>query len=538
MASITIHGHRILTYEHEIFRQTYWTELSNRIIEKYGKNEFVDNENVEAILLDCFEYLTSKFKDLISEEVYLSFYNHIFYLHEESWNFLAKTREGYDFGPIQENDFSRYRRILKLILEQGCDTNLQWGNALTDLEVRRIEQKIQALYYIGTWIYTFADYISYNKMVPSAKKINFNDESQLGVYWKEPFEFVYDNLFPNLEQDYIRAIVEENATTQLIEAIDSCFRVKFQTAIDIIFAVKRNFSTSLTQTIEPYVLPANLAHIAQITEEVAKCFYDGLTLSRANKMSLEDTVLKPYSTERYMYRPILVYNVNGVDRALVGEGKIQETMYVLATNAISWNTIPLEWKQNVAIVKYMSRKGNTHDSLLEDVIQEIFLKLKMPFVRNIKSFKRVGADNLNMDKEAGEIDFIVIDELNNVIYVGDSKYNKARYEAVGYRTDYTNFLGKYESQLSKKLKWVDDNRDIVEGHFNIIYKNKELTLSDYSVEGLFFINTPTFYMFNGKYKALTVNKLEGYFEGSFDMPVLKYSSDKLGNIEIKHPYFH
>jgi hypothetical protein len=537
MATHIIHGHRILSYEHEVHRQKYWGALSKHVIEKFGEDEYTDQVAVENILLDCFDYLVTQFKTLIFEETTIRFFNHIFFLHEESWDFLVKTRSGFSFDIINEADFSRYRRILKLILEQGCDIDLNWGQPLTPPDIRRIEMKVQELFYIGTWIYTFADYISYHKMAENSKKINFNGNSQLGVYWKEPFDFVYSSLFPSLEADYERAIVEPDGTAQLRDQINICFGIDYNMAVGLIFQLKRHFSNSPTQTIEPYVLPINLAANFNISQDTAQCFYNGLSISRNNKMSVEDAILKPYSTERYMYRPILIYKIDNIDRALIGEGKVAESIYVLATNAISWNTIPSDWKENKCMVKYMSKKGNEHDSLLEDKVQEIIMKLKMPFFRNIKSFKRSGKDNINIDNElAGEIDFIIINHRDKILYVADSKYNKAKFEAVGYRTDNTNFKTKYEAQLERKIRWVEENKEVVHGHFQIIY-GSEFDFKNYSVEGVFFINTPTFYMFNGRYKTLVINKLESYLDGTFKFPTLRFTPEGKSPIEINHPYF-
>jgi len=239
-----------------------------------------------------------------------------------------------------------------------------------------------------------------------------------------------------------------------------------------------------------------------------------------------------------MYRPILIYQIDGVSRALVSEGKFGESMYVLATNAISWNTIPLEWREIKCMLKYMSRKGNEHDSILEDKIEKILIKRDLRYVRNIKSFKRLGADNINIDnKVAGEIDFIIIDNLAKKIIVADSKYNKAKYEAVGFRTDNTNFIRDYEPKLKKKIEWVYLNKFIVQEHFKIIYNIKDLDLSNYDVIGLFFINTPTFYMFNGAYKAITLNQLENYLSDDFEEISIKYTNPEGIESIIKHPYF-
>lgn len=539
MARVKIDGNLILSYESDNYRDIYWTNLSRYVIEKYGKKEFTEHAIVEAILLDCFQFLVEEFKNLILEETTTSFFNYVFYLNEESWEFLVKTRGGLSFGEIDENDFSRYRRILKLILEQGCDIDLKWGKSPISQDVYRMDDKIQRLFYLGTWFYTFADYIAYHKMIPSAKKINFNEDKLIGVYWQKHYETSYNELFLKLSADYEKGVFEEKAVDELKKAINDCFGIDYDFAGGLIFEIKKHFSDSQFQTIEPYVLPENLSNQFKIDKETADHFYNGLSISRENKQPIEDVIYKPYSTERYMYRPILIYQIDGVSRALVGKGKFEESIYVLATNAISWNTIPLEWRKNKCMLKYMSRKGNEHDSILEDKVEEILLKRALRYVRNIKSFKRFGAaDNINIDNEvAGEIDFIIIDNSRKKIIVADSKYNKAKYEAVGFRTDNTNFITKYEPKLQKKVDWISANKLIVQEHFKIIYNINDLDLSDYEVIGLFFINTPTFYMFNGAYKAITLNQLDKYLSKNFKEIGVKYTNPEGIKSIIKHPYF-
>jgi len=539
MARVKIDGHLILSYESENYREIYWTSLSKHIIKKYGNAEFTEHTLVETILLDCFQFLIDEFKNLISEETTTSFFNYVFYLNEESWEFLVKTRGGLPFGEIDENDFSRYRRILKLTLEQGCDIDLTSGKFPTSQEVYRMDDKIQRLFYLGTWFYTFADYIAFHKMIPNAKKINFDENDFIGVYWQKHYDNSYNQLFPKLGADYAKGVFDENAVDELKKAINDCFSINYDYAGGLIFEIKKHFSDSQFQTIEPYVLPINLSAQFKVDKETAECFYNGLSISRENKQSIEDVIYKPYSTERYMYRPILIYQIDGVSRALVGKGKFGESIYVLATNAISWNTIPLEWRKNKCMLKYMSRKGNEHDSILEDKVEEIIRKQGLRFVRNIKSFKRPDTDNINIDNEiAGEIDFILIDEKRNRIIVADSKYNKAKYEAVGFRTDNTNFITKYEPKLKKKIDWIAGNKLIVQEHFKIIYNIDDFDISKYEVIGLFFINTPTFYMFNGAYKAITLNQLDNYLSEDFEEVSVSYTNEEGVDSIIKHPYFN
>lgn len=262
-------------------------------------------------------------------------------------------------------------------------------------------------------------------------------------------------------------------------------------------------------------------YLFNIDEKVAKAFYDGLSLSRVNKLSIEEAVTKPHSVRRYMFRPILIYQINGEERALVGKEKIQESLVVLATNAISWNIISEEWFNSQCIKSFINKKSGQHDKILEDEIENILKTTDFKYCRNVKTFKQLsGKDNVNIDNEvAGEIDLIFVNHNNKTIYVADAKYNRARYEVVGYRMDYSLFINpgrskSYEKKLDKKVKWVLQNIDVVQEHLCIIYNDLNINLDGYNVVGIFLINTPTFYMLNGNFKALTLNQFSNFLKDS------------------------
>ncbi|MFV8269498.1 hypothetical protein ACNQGP_06100 [Flavobacterium sp. GT2N3] len=534
MARIYIDKILVITYEHEKLREIYWQKLSSHIIQKHENSKFSKHEDVELILFDCFNFLVNEFKEIINSETLLPFFLYIFYLHEESIKLFVKISAGYSLNQISESEFARYRRILKLILEQGCDINLGWGKFPEGKEVFEMDEKLQKLLHIGTWIYEFADLIAYHKMINESREINFDENNLLQFSWQHHYGIAYKNLFPTLSEDYEKAVFDENAIEELKQAINQCFEIDYNIAGQIIFEIKKfHNATSPFQTIEPYVLPLNLKNHFPISDFLAESFYNGLSISRKNKMSLKDVVRKPYSTERYMYRPILIYNIEGVDRALVGREKFVESIYVLATNAINWNTIPNDWLRNKGMMKFISRKGNTHDKILEDKIEAILIQQNLLYSRNIKTFKQPNKINIRIDNElAGEIDYIVVNINLKTIFVADSKYNKARYEAVGYRSDYSNFFRTYEPQLERKVKWIEENKIVLQEHLKITNNLSTLEISDFDVVGVFFINTPSFYMFNGNYKAITLNQISNFVSGNYKLIELNYNQKK-----FSHPYF-
>lgn len=549
MPRIKIDNKIVINYDYTS-REKYWGQLSKHLIDKHGKGHYTAQLKVEEILFDSFHFLCDNFKQLISTEKKFSFFLYTHWLHEQSIQIYVKTLGGFQLENITESEFAMYRRILKLILEQGCDINLEWGGLPTGQEVLEMDKKIQELIYLGTWMYQFADVIAFQKMIEECHQVNFDEENLLVIDWQYHYGQTYQQLFPMLVEDYKQGTFDEKAIFELRAKIEECFNIKYDFAGGIIFEIQKhhNPKSPNLQTIEPAVLPLNLVNEYKISQELAETFYAGLTISRKNKLTIEEAILKPHSIKRFMFRPILVYNIGGEERALVGKEKFAESIMVLATNAIHWNSIFEEWLKLNCIQSFITQKGNEHDKILEDRIEEIVKGKGFLYCRNIKSFKQESKkNNINIDNEiAGEIDLIVVNHKNQIIYVADAKYNRARYEVVGYRMDYSQFVNpdkphkSYETKLNKKVDWVSNNKQVLKEHLSIIYNKPDIELNDYKVEGIFIINTPTFYMFNGQFKAITLKQFGEFIEGKYEYPDLCIIDEK-GDDEtimmVRHPYF-
>ena len=531
--------HKIVINYDFTSRDKYWGALSTHLIEKHGKGHYKEQQKVEEVLLDGFQFLCDCFKQLILAETKFTFFLYIHWLHEQSIEIYKKTLGGFKIEAISESEFAMYRRVLKLILEQGCDINLEWGGMPNGNEVLEMDEKIQELIYLGTWMYGFADYIAFQKMVEECHQISFDDEDLLVIDWQYHYGKTYHQLFPMLVEDYKNGTFDENSVFELRDKVEECFGIKYDFAGGIIFEIQKhhNPQTPNLQTIEPTVLPINLVQQYGISQEIAELFYHGLSISRNNKLTIEEAILKPHSTKRFMFRPILIYNIGGEERALVGKEKFVESIFVLSTNAIHWNAMYEEWLKLKCIQSFITKKGNDHDKILEDKIEEIVKDKGFYYCRNIKSFKQRNADNIRIDNQlAGEIDLIVINTELKKIFVADAKYNRARYDAIGYRMDNTNFIKSYEPQLKKKIDWISTNKNILQEHLKIVFNKQDIDIQNFDIEGLFIINTPTFYMFNGRYKAITLKQFADFIEGKYEYPDL-YIIEEDRQMVVKHPYF-
>jgi hypothetical protein len=94
--------------------------------------------------------------------------------------------------------------------------------------------------------------------------------------------------------------------------------------------------------------------------------------------------------------------------------------------------------------------------------------------------------------------------------------------------------------LARKVNWITDNLSILQDHLKVIYNQDNIDLTGFEIERIFIINTPTFYMFNGTYKAITLKQIGNFLDGDYKYPTLKIlnleGEDEFTTL-IKHPYF-
>ncbi|MDP4201120.1 MAG: hypothetical protein Q8861_00370 [Bacteroidota bacterium] len=533
MGKIFEDGHPILTYE-ESLSEIYWTQLSEYLRGKYSDQDFSNNELTETILKDAFQFLADKFKDILLLETSISFYMYAFYLHEESINLYFKTLEGYRFVGIQENEFALYRRILKLVLEQGCEIDLNWGT-LSIRGARRQEIVLQHLIYIATWLYDLSDRIANCKMIENCYKIEIED-NLFTISLNNHFGLIFNTIPQLLEGQFEAAICDINAGEDVNNKIVECFGFAIGDFFSLVRTIQEHHNprNPNIQSIEPYILPINLADLYDKDVELMKLFCNGLTINRANKPSLETTIYKPTDEYRYAFRPILVYNICGEERALIGENKLEETFQMLTTNALHWEGLPSEWQMVPEFKLFMDQKSNNHESTYLNKVKELVVGCEAIADYNVEVLKKKNNQNLNILSNPGEIDCIIVIPKYRRIIVADIKYNRSKYEAVGWQKDFSNFKNKYERKLKKKVDWIRDNRPILQEHFEVKLGLTDISLLDFSVEGCFLINTPTFYMFNGDFRAITIFELPQFLKGWLGTTIID-PGNRANRYD--HPYF-
>jgi len=94
--------------------------------------------------------------------------------------------------------------------------------------------------------------------------------------------------------------------------------------------------------------------------------------------------------------------------------------------------------------------------------------------------------------------------------------------------------------MNLKTKWLTENKSILEEHLKLKFNKPQLSLFDYTIEGIFFINTPTFYMYNSDLRIYTFGQVIDVITGKHVDPIFSCfvdEDDRSIFYSVKYPYF-
>ena len=206
MPKIFIEGCPIISYDFSA-RNKYWKRLTEHILSTYGTLYFSEQTKVENILRACFDYIHDQFVELIGKQTKLGFYLYVFYLHEESIKLYRKLQSSHFIQEVSETEFALYRRILKLIIEQGCEIDMEWGRFPNTEAIVNYDEAVQELLYLSTWCYYFSEQIAYQKMIGDCQFICTDIEGLISINWKYNFGKILAQLQSFLGDDFIGGIL-------------------------------------------------------------------------------------------------------------------------------------------------------------------------------------------------------------------------------------------------------------------------------------------------------------------------------------------
>lgn len=536
MPIANVHGFTMVTLDFQ-YKEKYWKMISEHVHKKHGEIEIIASNEVIETLKECFQILCDEFKTLIEKVPEASFFIFTHNFHENSIDIWELQLQGIQI-PINESDFATTRRVLKFILEHSCGIDLIGNpNFGQELFAKRQEylQHLEELLYIGYQAIVISEYIARCQLFPCSISIYVENEV-LHVQPQEP----YNSLFKFIEADYpthSHAVELYNTIPDLKQALIDNLGIDYDIVASVTNGQVENFNyrfgvMSMEQIID------YISNEYGYDKNNLKDFYEGLMVRKDNFMQIEESILKNQDIRRHTYRPILELKIDKKNYYIIGRNKWSESLTTLTTNALPFGIVPKEWSRHKGIRKFVSHLDNTHDAILEDPINEYLESQSIKHDSNVKSLEQEG-DNIRVDIEGvGEIDILYLDETEKVIYVCECKHNRSRFDLNNWKRDYSNFKDKYENQLTKKVNWIKSNTLPVQKHFQILYEDPDLDISDYSVKGIFIINAPSVYMYNGMYRTYTIKDFKEKINGTFENVEFMFHNEDSGkSFHITYPYF-
>lgn len=520
------------------YSEKYWPIVSDIVFKEIGESELKEPTQVQKLLKKCFALLCLILDEKINEQKNASFYIFCHYLHEDSIDIWQEQIMGNDLGAIEE-DFAASRRILKIILEQSCKINLVGTpNFYSEIQenIDSYTKYLEELLYIGSWCYILSEFVSRSQLFPSSIGLKY-EESGLSILTYQPFPELFKFVFE--EKD------KHNSDVELSDSINGFKKLlKEEFKVDY-----NNLSSFVNRQVENPIYRFGLNKIDSIIEELhselqyAKdfltVFYNGLKIDKNNCLNIEDCFLKNQHENRHVYRPILELLVDGKIYHMIGRNKWIESLTLLSTNSFPFGQFPSEWKAYPSIKDFVNEIDNTHDKILENPIKELLEKANRIFDYNIESLEQPQTDNINIKNTVGDIDILFLDEKYKIIYVCECKHNRSRFDLNNWKRDYSKFKSKYENQLERKTNWVKDNKIVLENHLKVKNPQKtDLDISQFETRGIFIINAPTIYMFNGKYRAFTISEIKDLLNEQYVDTTFKFTNEISGkSIIVEYPYF-
>jgi hypothetical protein len=523
----------------------YRPELSKLLLDNFGTGPYTDHDIARKAVTFSFNFFCDKFLEVCHSETSVRFYQLVLSQHEQAIELaLFGNKSHYPEG-ITEEYIAVYRRILKWILEQACDIKIHNDEKHDDKFLDRAKRKLKELVFLGDMIFSDANMYAEQEMIEDVVEVKFDKQNQYVFSHKHHYDFIIEKIQENQGIHSFKHVVDETALEDLKTAIENCFGLKYEFLTTVITEIHKINASKGGQ----YCgfgwesLPLSVQSTFGANADQARILFKGLTLDRTNKLKLHDLACRPQTMYRYLYRPITIWNIGGEDFAIIGINGFKESIIQLATNAIPWGKAPDEWISNKCFKEYVHSKEDEHDKWLDNEVEKKVREIKFPFHRNVTNIVTENGNLSLLVKDVGEIDFIIISHDSKKIYIADSKHLQGRYDMMTQKNDFSNFTKDKgnNKQIANKIKWASENILHLDFHNKSIHGKSEPSIKAYEIEGIFIINTPTFYMYNSDYRIYTVDVFAQIITGQLKDPewtVLVDNEDtSLTKFNIKYPYF-
>ncbi|WP_210465421.1 hypothetical protein [Rufibacter roseolus] len=543
MALIEVLGYPYITYNQD-YSRIHWKEAAYIIRNSYGYVTIREPSIVKEALLGINNYFLQSISEIINEHRSLKLLLYIHKLHESSIfiasekdNNIQRLRRHFSSQNIVE--LSSVRRVLKLLMEEIITENFN-EEVNEKLIIESISETsliniIEELLYLGMNALQTIEQINITSFFKYAVYLKSSKKDGLTVYIKNPFKDLIEYTKNDMQKYPNRYY--NNINEELEDKLKEHFGINIS-----------EFQKSLPKSLGSYLISKE-DFIKEQTIENRQAhkledFYEGLIINSSKKIPLEQSFLKMQENNRLMYRPIIEFkDINGNQYWLLGSGKTSESLHALRSNAILWGKLPNEWKQERALKQLEDKAELYREESMNELISNILNKYNLIYDKDISTLYDNKGKGYRIDTEAiGQIDLIIINEEHKRVFICECKNNRPRYDLYYWKSDHDQFSNSskkrnYEKQLTNKHQWASNNTKLIESHFNYS-KQKNYDFSEWTVEGMFILMSPSIYKNDGLFTTLTIEDLENFIINDFTSPYEPFNFIHKSGKEylIEYPY--
>lgn len=522
--------------------QKFKTVLSKLIKENFS--EPFNEANIKAILNFCLDHYAKEFESICRNETSSEFYRTIFWLHEQSVHLRMNNEALVKLNKeVGDEYFAIYRRVLKLILEEACLIDLVTEEINLSLK-KRTEKVFDELFFLGDEMFSLATLLAEQSMIGDAVIMRFNDEGVYQLGRKREFELAFEHVVDMGSYKPNSFVIDKNAEEDFIAAVKDSFNLDYSSVMSLLFEafeIQKTPDWDLATIKFPDIENA-MQKALNVPQENIQSFLSGLYFKKEHKIPVKTVIRKPFSIDRFLNRPILIWKINSKEFCVFGRHSIFEAFNNLWLNAFPWNKAANEWTSNQSFKKFLTKKTQQNEKMLIDAVE---LEIKPTGLIYQPNLKNLVTDNgvINLENDqCGEIDFIVINIDTKKIFVKECKHLTGRYDMANFNMDFNSFTqgdSCFNNKIGKKVNWVTQNLHLIEQHFR---NQKKLTtsLEGFTVEGIFIINTPTFYMYFSNFRIYVYSDVAKVLTGQYVDKTFTLFNDEEEFSEtlfIKYPYF-
>ncbi|RYE53601.1 MAG: hypothetical protein EOP48_14045, partial [Sphingobacteriales bacterium] len=383
----------------------YRQELSALIKEKFGTGPF-SKEVVDNILFFCQNYYVGKFEAICQEETSYTFYKGVVWLHEQA-AFVRRTDDFHELPQgLDKSYFAEYRRVLKMIIEEGCLIDMKSGEQKETFFSKRFVSRLNDLLFLGHMMFGTAQSVAEQIMIGDAHDLIFDDKGLYVFVHRHYYDAVFEGLHKQQELGRPEYIMDQNGEESFKKAVDDCFGINYNKVLGMFGILFEQYGEQPGVVLDPYAgsFVQTIAENAEIPIDGLRTFFSGMTLSQKNKLPLPELLKRPRSLDRYLYRSILLWNIDGKEVFVFSEKSWFEATSQLYMDAIPWGKFPSEWHSNRCFAAYVNLKKEEHDAWLDDIVEQDLLQSNVLFHRSLKGLTTISGYVSLTGKDLGEID--------------------------------------------------------------------------------------------------------------------------------------